>query len=354
VPIGTLGGNGSFFYSLNDALQAARFGDTITIEPGASPDLSQPVTVADDGLTIQGDPNVPASILPAEQLRVLANQVALTNLNLTSVVLGSSPGTFLYSRNNVNKFRYAGGQPTNISGAIVVTGTTVDVVSARENMFSSPPSTVTYSSNSALDLLNPLSQNEAFVQALYNDLLGRTGALAELDGWVNVLNTQGQAVVANAILHSNEALGRIVDAFYLHFLGRQSDASGRANWISFLQQGGTEENLETMFLASPEYLGHINTDFVQSLYINLLGRTGSPSEVASWNSSIQSLGLAGIAREVIHSQEYRQDTVMSYLQAFFHVVAPDDPCPAQLAGTSQDLLSLEKAVLSTSDFFTIA
>jgi hypothetical protein len=48
-----------------------------------------------------------------------------------------------------------------------------------------------------------------------------------------------------------------------------------------LQHGGTEEQLETAFLTSPEYLSHINTDFVQSLYLNILGRTGSASELVA-------------------------------------------------------------------------
>jgi hypothetical protein len=139
---------------------------------------------------------------------------------------------------------------------------------------------------------------------------------------VNVLNSQGQAAVANDILHSSEALGRIVDSFYLRFLGRHSDSGGRAGWINFLQQGGTLEGLETAFLTAPEYTGHINTDFVQSLYINILGRTGSAGELAGWNNNLQNLGLAGIANAFTHSAENRLNTLRADFQTFLHRTRP--------------------------------
>ena len=99
-----------------------------------------------------------------------------------------------------------------------------------------------------------LDDAHAFVQTLYNDLLGRTGTRSDLDGWVNALNRQGRTAVVEGILYSGEALGRIVDQLYLRFLGRNSDAAGRPGWINFLQHGGTQEQVETLFLTSPEYV----------------------------------------------------------------------------------------------------
>ena len=50
--------------------------------------------------------------------------------------------------------------------------------------------------------------------------LGRTGTLAELNGWVGLLPTLGRAGVANSIIRSTEALGHVVDAAYLLYLQR--------------------------------------------------------------------------------------------------------------------------------------
>jgi hypothetical protein len=196
-----------------------------------------------------------------------------------------------------------------------------------------------------------LSQTQSFVQGLYNDLLGRTGSLAELNLWVNVFNAQGQGIVANGILRSNEALGRVVDSFYIRFLGRQSDAAGRAAWISTLQHGASLESVEAGFITSPEYLSHIDTDFVQSLYINLLGRTGSAAELALWNNTIQTLGLAGIANAFLTSQEYRGDNVSADFQQFLHR-SPSPTETSAFVGMSTDLFGIEAAILSSGECFS--
>jgi len=105
-----------------------------------------------------------------------------------------------------------------------------------------------------------------------------------------------------------------------------------------LQHGGTEEQLENLFLTSPEYVGHINTDFVQSLYINILGRTGAASELAGWNNKIQSLGLAGIASGFTGSPEKPAEHLAIVLQTFLHRT-PADADLTGLVNSGQDLLS---------------
>jgi hypothetical protein len=195
-----------------------------------------------------------------------------------------------------------------------------------------------------------LSTQRSFVQTLYNDLLGRTGQLTELDPWVQVLNTQGQAAVVQGIAKSSEALGRVVDSFYLRFLGRTAIPGEDSGWVTFLQGGGTLEAVENAFLTSPEYISHINTDFVQSLYINILGRTGSPAEVAQWNNSIQSIGFAAVANAFTHSTENRFNTLRSDFQTFLHRT-PTTAELTPLVNSPSGLLSLAQAVLSSPEFF---
>jgi hypothetical protein len=237
--------------------------------------------------------------------------------------------------------------------------TSTSTFSAQQNLFRAgiDPNTVISDGlhgaqlgNGNIDVGNPLSPGRSFVQALYNEVLGRTGQLAELDPWVGLLNSQGQQAVVNGILRSSEALGRIVDAFYLRFLGRASDPGGRAGWTSFLQSGNTEEQLETAFLTSAEYISHVNTDYVQSLYLNILGRTGSSAELAAWYSNIQSLGLRGIANGFVTSPENRLNTLRGYFQTFLHRT-PADSELTPIISLPLDLLSLEALVLSSTEYF---
>jgi hypothetical protein len=227
------------------------------------------------------------------------------------------------------------------------------IVTARHNLFEGGGAAngVFFDPAATIDAGEPLDGDNSVVQTLYNDVLGRTGTPGELNPWVDLFNSQGQAVIANAILHSNEALGRIVDQFYLRFLGRQSDAGGRAGWIGFLQNGGTLEQLETFFLTSPEYISHINVDYVQSLYMNILGRTGSQAELAQWNNNIQNLGgLSGVANAFTHSPESRLNALRSDFQTLLHRNAPDAEL-VPLVNAPLDLLGLEQMVLSSREFF---
>jgi hypothetical protein len=266
-------------------------------------------------------------------------------------------GDVSLGRNDFRDFNSIG---TLFSAAITLTQTSpTTVIPAAGNIFrpgTSPAAVVDDSVEGSMDGTGQINAGaklddpHAFVQTLYNDLLGRNGTSSELDGWASLFSSQGQPAVVNGILHSSEALGRIVDQYYLRFLGRQSDPGGRAGWISFLQSGGTEENLETAFLTSREYISHIDTDFVQSLYINILGRTGSTLELAGWNNNIQSLGLAGIASAFTHSAENRANTITSYFQTFLHRPPTNSELAAEV-GSPQDLLSVEGALLSTPEFF---
>jgi hypothetical protein len=272
-----------------------------------------------------------------------------------AIDLGGGSDALTGSSLGGNNFRGLSASPANPDhAAIVLQNASQSTVSAHNNLFTfgADFSQLVDASDGNVDLGIPqLNQAQSYVQALYNDLLGRTGTLGELNIWVGILNSQGPATVANGILRAGESLGRIVDALYLHFLGRQSDAAGRAAWVNILQHGASLESVEAGFLTSSEYLGHIDTDYVQSLYLNLLGRTGSAAELAIWNNTIQTLGLAGIANGFLTSQEYRGDNVASDFTSFLHR-PPSAAETSAFAGMATDLLSIEAAILSSPECFS--
>src|SRR5580692_1945018 len=75
VPLTTVANNSTTFYTLQDAMNTAGANGVITIEPGAIADYNDDIT--QNNLTIQGDPNVPSSILPAYNISIDANNVTL-------------------------------------------------------------------------------------------------------------------------------------------------------------------------------------------------------------------------------------------------------------------------------------
>jgi hypothetical protein len=177
---------------------------------------------------------------------------------------------------------------------------------------------------------------------------------------------------ANGIARSPEALGVLVDGLYLEILERPSDATGRAGFVTFLQNGGTVEQAITNMVTSQEYTtltGGTDPGFVQSLYTLLLGRTGSSSEIAGWVNTLPSLGRAGVAAAIRGSSEYRTDevqelygftyalseTVVSLFPNFLHRAAA--PGAGEVNGwvnSGLDILTVELGFAASGEFVALA
>jgi hypothetical protein len=205
-----------------------------------------------------------------------------------------------------------------------------------------------------------LTADQAYVQTLYNHFLGRSGTVDELNGWVTVLQTAGRTAVDNAIFHSPEGLGHVVDAFYLHYLQRSTAGDpGRDGWIHYLQAGHTEEDFAVALIASPEYLdrvrgtfGGIDSSFVESLYNKVLGHNGSAADVAGWVSQLPTLGRAGVARSFLGSSDYRTTVVQSYYLDLLHRASL--PAASEVNGwvnSGLDLLTIEFVFAITPEFY---
>ncbi|HEV3079761.1 MAG TPA: DUF4214 domain-containing protein [Gemmataceae bacterium] len=205
-----------------------------------------------------------------------------------------------------------------------------------------------------------LSAEQQFVQSLFNDFLGRSGTQDELNGWVALLPTVGHAGVGNSIIHSPEALTRLVDSFYEKFLGRPADSAGEAGWVSFMQKGGTLEQLTANFVASPEYYDRQNSlnnspdaAFVQSLYNVLLGRVGTNSEVGGWVAKLATgTSRTAVALAITQSAEFR---TLAVTQSYFNLLHRQNfPGTAQINGwvnSGFDVLSIEVDFTGTAEFF---
>jgi hypothetical protein len=229
---------------------------------------------------------------------------------------------------------------------------------------SAPTTTVT-------NVVKVLDANHSFIEALYNDFLGRNGSDAELDYWVNVLPSLGQAKLASTISRSTEALTKAVDRFYLDLLGRAPAAGEEMYWVNLMQQGKTEEQVMAGILGSAEFAGHANTliggsnkdaNFVQALYELLLLRTASNAEVQGWLPTVSAIGHAGVAMDFLGSTEFRADVVnqlyaSSPVRTNLYVTLLDrtkPPTSAEVSGwtnTSLDILSIEVLFAGSGEYF---
>ena len=186
------------------------------------------------------------------------------------------------------------------------------------------------------NVLTGLTPQERFIQVLYLDVLGRAGAMSEIDGWLPVLSGPGgQAAVAAGIEQSPEAMMRLVNTWYETYLGRAADSGGLSYWSGLLQTQ-SEEQVLSQILSSTEFFnraqmlvsgGTVNQRYVQALYGVLLDRNGSATEIAGWVNDLPTLGNAGVVLGFLTSAEFRTNQFGAYYQALLHR-------PADSAGLS--------------------
>jgi parallel beta-helix repeat protein len=168
------------------------------------------------------------------------------------------------------------------------------------------------------------SANRAYVENLYETLLGRT-ADPGAAGFVTMLNNgASRATVIADIVHSTEYETDQVQGLYTTYLHRPADTGGLQHFVGVLNSGGTVEQVAEALVSSPEYFqlhGRVyrqNGAFLTALYYDALGRGGSPAEQAGFLQALDggTMSRAQVAAAIFGSAEYQQDLVEHYYQEF--------------------------------------
>lgn len=94
--------------------------------------------------------------------------------------------------------------------------------------------------------------NGAWVDGMYQGLLGRSAAPAERSHWTAAAGSQGTGSVAWQISASAEARKRRLNAYYEGLLQRPVDSSGLQSWMP-LMQGRGDFVVPTFIVSSSEY-----------------------------------------------------------------------------------------------------
>jgi subtilisin family serine protease len=201
----------------------------------------------------------------------------------------------------------------------------------------------------------------AFVEELYQDLLGRAPEPGALNGWVNsLLQGYSRQQVAQAIWNSAEHRGREVDQFYLTYLHRAADPVGRAGWVNALMAGLSETTVITVFLNSAEYLAAHASDsnFVAGLYRDVLRRSAGAAEQASWVNALQ----AGLSRQllvsyILMSGEAIQHMLQPYYTTFLNRRLGSQEAASWVSVVQSGWVSLGNvalAILSSDEYLALA
>ncbi len=163
--------------------------------------------------------------------------------------------------------------------------------------------------------------NNLFVASAYGLLLNRypdPGAAS----WVNLMNNGDSAPgVVLGIEGSTEYLSDQVTAMYKLYLQRSPDLAGGQAWTSFLQAGGTLEQVAAGLASSQEFYviqGGTNQGYITWLYYDVLHRYApSTGEIAGWETALDAgVSRASVAAFFLSSQEYRTNLVQNDYMTF--------------------------------------
>ncbi len=145
--------------------------------------------------------------------------------------------------------------------------------------------------------------NVVYVNALYQQILGRAPDVEGVNFWVYLLDVGvSRSQVAAAFWQSVEHRRDQVDFFYLTFLHRQADAAGELFWVNAFLRGASETDVAAQFLTSPEYLATHpdNTSFITGLYQDILAHGPDAGGLAYWQQQLQNgVSQLDVARAIL-------------------------------------------------------
>lgn len=160
---------------------------------------------------------------------------------------------------------------------------------------------------------------EAVVTALYVDLLGRLPDPSGLATFSAAVRSTGSAAgTARTLAYSTERLRTLVSVQYRSALRREPDPVGIAFWTDQLQRGMSIHQLQSGIYGSPEGVAVLGGGdlrrWVGQLYLELLGRPASESDVTLWADHARRNGPSSAVQGIVGSPESAMRTVSSYYQ----------------------------------------
>jgi hypothetical protein len=156
--------------------------------------------------------------------------------------------------------------------------------------------------------------NTNYVNQLYLTFLGRNADSRGLALFTGQLAAgMSRATVVKEITSSTEFLTDIVQNEYARVLRRAPDSGGMQTALTFLQNGGTVEQLDCNLASSPEFFnaegGGTNQGFVNALYRAKLGRSPDAGSQTYLNELQGGASLQSVCQQVITSTEFQSDEV---------------------------------------------
>ncbi len=129
-----------------------------------------------------------------------------------------------------------------------------------------------------------------YVRLVFQGFLRRAADPGALSAFSSALTagTVTHGSLVNTLLSSTESNLYVAPAsrLYLAALLRVPDQPGLDNWVAYVRAGNSLQSAADAFAASQEFMNRYgamnNSDYVSTLYVNVLGRQADPTGLADW------------------------------------------------------------------------
>jgi hypothetical protein len=195
---------------------------------------------------------------------------------------------------------------------------------------------------------------------MYLDLFGRSIDPSGLANYSAQLNAGlSRNAVVQQLVHSDEHYRLVINAAYHRVLGRAADPSGIQTFTAKLKAGMTDEQLEATLATTAEFFGKgagTTPQWLDSLYLHVLGRPGDASGEAHWLQLLNSgLSPSTLALTFATSAERESQRIQGYYQQFLGRVASSSEVNSLLNAFSHGLTDEDILVgfLGSPEYFTV-
>ncbi|WP_267355685.1 MULTISPECIES: DUF4214 domain-containing protein [unclassified Methylobacterium] len=179
--------------------------------------------------------------------------------------------------------------------------------------------------------------DSTYVQDLYQQVLDRAAEASGLQAWTSALASGAdRSSVAQAFVDSSEYQGHYagqsnaayVEGLYEHVLGRTGDAAGLQAWSSALDSNATTRvDVANSIVHAAEFQSHLSqlaggqsdSAFVESLYENALGRQADAGGLQAWTDALaHGTSRTDVAVGIAESTEAQQH-LAALVQQSYHL-----------------------------------
>jgi hypothetical protein len=165
------------------------------------------------------------------------------------------------------------------------------------------------------------AQADAFVKAVYQDVLDRLPGDGERAGWVAALaNGMPPSQVAGGFVNSDEFRLNKIDLAYREVLLREPESGGRLSWLNGMRSGAlSPDDAYRIFMQSDEYFnnsGGTTDSFVSAVYLKIIKRAAVSSEVTYWSGMVRQFGRAAVVDLIWFSVETERTRISDMFQKY--------------------------------------